>query len=179
MQFAHNGGPAIGINDVDSLTVDGLGGSDTLRIQNPAGDVFAPTGGITYNGGTQGVGGSDVLENLGGTSASGTFTPGGTFGSGTVTHTTAAPVTQTISFTGLEPVIDTVAQTNFTINATAADDTVLLGDGTDPARLTVVPGAQESVEFANKTNVVVNAGDGADTIKATTTHSATGLARSS
>ena len=157
MQFAHNGGPAIGINDVDSLTVDGLGGSDTLRIQNPAGDVFAPTGGITYDGVTQGVGGSDVLENLGGTSASGTFTPGGTFGwERSRTRPGAADADDHLHRP--RPVIDTVAQTNFTINATAADETVLLGDGTDPARLTVVPGAEESVEFANNTNVVVDAG---------------------
>ena len=52
--YTVNGGPVQGpFSNITSFTFKGDVGNDTLTINNPPGDLFAPSGGITFNGGTQ------------------------------------------------------------------------------------------------------------------------------
>src|SRR5215213_4683152 len=36
---------------ITAVVFNGFGGNDTLQLNNPGGNVFAPAGGITFNGG--------------------------------------------------------------------------------------------------------------------------------
>ncbi|MCA9051283.1 MAG: hypothetical protein KDA89_21245, partial [Planctomycetaceae bacterium] len=56
-------GPVFAFSDLTSLTFRGTDAADILRIHNPTGSVFAPSGGISFDGGD----GADSLEILGGT----------------------------------------------------------------------------------------------------------------
>ncbi len=58
-----NAGPVIAFTGMTKLTFNSLAGSDALTINNPVGGLFAPTGGIDYNGGGQP---GDSLNLLGG-----------------------------------------------------------------------------------------------------------------
>ncbi|MEX2138936.1 MAG: Calx-beta domain-containing protein [Pirellulales bacterium] len=172
-----NGGPAVPFSGITDFQFDGLGGNDLLRINNPAGGLFAPSGGISYNGGGQA---GDSLENLGGGATSGSYSVGPANGDGVLSHINGA-VTQTISFTGLAPAMDTVVETTFTITANDAANDITLDDGTalGDGLLRVAINSFEPMQFANKTSIVVNAGgagaDGADTINVVYTEVSTGL----
>ena len=169
--FSLNGGPTFNFSGLTSFTFDAGGGGDTLTINNPVGGLFAPVNGITFTGG-----GGGELENLGGGDAAsnvGLYIPINTT-DGTLTHTLGATV-QTINFTGLSPVLDTVAALTFTIDATAGADTINIIDG--PGGTTQVnSNTFELVNFANKTDVIVNALGGADTITVNNPNAAAGLA---
>src|SRR5262249_47465017 len=132
-------GPVVNFTNTTSFTFNGLGDNDLLRINNPAGGIFAPAGGISYNGGGQA---GDALENLGGVADSGTYAVGPGNGDGTITHTSGA-VTQTITFTGLAPALDTVSEATFTITATNGVNTITLDDGAatgdGPLRVSIDP----------------------------------------
>ncbi len=166
-----------------------LGGDDTLTVMNPDGSLVAGfTGGISYDGGGRapdgGGGGTGndalVLMGGGGLTFSGTYSVGPGPGDGTLTATNGT-ITQSITFTGLEPVTDTVTMGTFTINATDDSNVITLDNGTanGDGLVRVTIDAFEPVQFANKTNVVVNAGltdlDLADTIVVAYTETATGL----
>jgi Ca2+-binding RTX toxin-like protein len=62
--YTINGGPAVVFSGVTRLAVSGGDGNDTLTIVNPDGSLFAPTDGISYDGGGQPA---DTLEVLAGT----------------------------------------------------------------------------------------------------------------
>ena len=91
---------------------------------------------------------------------------------------TSAPFTQTISFTGLAPVDDTVAAANFTINGTAAANTISITNGPIVLAVQTVNVAIDAIEpinFGNKTNVDIDAEGGGDTITTNFTTNAAGL----
>jgi hypothetical protein len=171
-------GPVVSFTGLTSLTFNGQLGNDLLRINNPAGGVFAPVNGVSYSGGGQA---GDALENLGGSATSGAYTPGPTNDAGLVTHTGGA-VTQNILFTGLAPVTDTVAEGTFTVNAPDTANAIGLTNGTanGDGLLRVAIDALEPIDFANKTNLVVNGGTAADVavdnFTVNFTEAATGLA---
>ena len=48
-----NGGPAIDLVGVMSFTFNGGDGNNSVTINNPAGGLFGPAGGIFINGGAQ------------------------------------------------------------------------------------------------------------------------------
>lgn len=172
-----NGGPVVGpwINFVGltSLTFNAGADNDIMQIDNQAGGVLAPTGGITFNGGAD----NDLLINRGGAATSGSYTVGPTADAGTITNDA-----QTINFTGLEPVEDLVATTNFTINASSGADTVnviddVLGsDGVTQRMQVNFNGAFELINFGNKTNVTVDSDADADTVNVDFATAASGLA---
>jgi hypothetical protein len=171
-----NGIPSPDPGPIDSVTVNGLAGNDTLRIINPDGGLFAPPGGIDYDGGLQDGDPGDSLVVEGGSADSGSYSAGALPSSGTITKARDG-LTQTIRYTGLEPVVDTGAATNFTITATSADESIGLDNGTTGADgLIRVTGSDfESIEFSNKTNVTINGGLGDDTFTPNVTDTATGL----
>jgi Ca2+-binding RTX toxin-like protein len=158
-----------------SLTVNANAGADTLTINNPAGTVFALTAGIFFNGGGN-AGDTLILQGGGGAAFTETYTPGpATPANSGVLVTTNGAVTQTVSFTGLAPIIDTSAASTFTIKGTSAAETIGVVNGSVPGRDKVICSDAESVEFANKTKIVVNGQGGGDTFNVAYTQAATGL----
>ncbi|MES2791685.1 MAG: FG-GAP-like repeat-containing protein [Planctomycetota bacterium] len=174
-----NGQGAFGFSSLNSLIFNGNGGGDSLFIFNPAGGLFAPGGGITFA-----AGGGGTLANRGGGSGatdSAVYTPTN-LTDGTLTHTETVlegdPIVQTINFTGLSPVIDTVASATLTIGGTAAADTINVVNGPiigADQTTQVNSNTFELMNFANKTAVTINAGDGADTVMVNFTIAAAGL----
>ena len=161
-----NGGPVIGFTGMTKLTFNSAAGSDGLTINNPATGLFAPVGGIDYNGGGQA---GDALNLLGGgapdlvqTYFVGTTTPPigagpGNSGDGLVRFTGSSNVD--IRFTGLAPIVDTVVAASLTVNSTDAANNISVTNGVAP-RLVVAVDAFEPIEFNNKAQLIVNAGDG-------------------
>ena len=81
------------------FTFNGFAGNDTLRINNPTGGLFGPDDGIVFNGGDN----DDLLQVLGGTGTSGKYDVGPDADKGTL-EAISGGTTQTITFTGLEPI---------------------------------------------------------------------------
>ncbi|MEQ1643939.1 MAG: Ig-like domain-containing protein, partial [Pyrinomonadaceae bacterium] len=162
--YTLNGGAAVPFSGITSFTFNGMAGSDTLTINNPAAGLFDPANGIDFNGGGQP---GDNMNLLGGTAASetyfvGTTTPPigagpGNNGDGLIRYTGPA---LDIRFTGLAPIVDTVAAGFLTVNATDAANTISVTNGAVAPRLRVAVDAFEPIDFDNKTAVAVNSGDG-------------------
>jgi hypothetical protein len=175
--FTIDGGRPVRFSNIRSLTIDGNGGHDVCRIVNPRGGLFAPRGGIACNGGNRaGRPRRGWLEVIGGKATSSSYTPTRP-GAGTLRHRLGRHL-QVIRFSGLAPTIDTVSASNLTITASSTtNDTIELVNG--PANeLTVQSsgGDFESVTFANKTNVTIDANTASgDDALLNTSQSATGL----
>ncbi len=165
--YSLNGGPAVAFSNLTKFSFIGGTGNDTLTINNPAGGLFAPSGGIDYNGGGQA---GDTLELLGGGSNAfsqtyfvGTTAPpignaAGDNGSGLIRFTGPTPVD--IRFTGLAPVIDTSVASSLTITSTDAANAISLTNGSAGSFLKVAVDAFEPIEFTNKGTLNIIAGDG-------------------
>src|SRR5262245_18306042 len=161
--YSINGGPAVAFSGITQLAVTGGAGNDTLTIVNPTGGLFAPTGGISYDGGGQPA---DTLEILGGVAMQLTYTAGATHDAGTMMHTGAAG-TQTIDFAGIAPITDTVAAATLVIKGTAGNNAISVTDGglVNGQQTTQVSAATfESIRFANKTTVTIDGNGGADSV---------------
>jgi hypothetical protein len=168
--YSLNGGAAVAFTGATSFTFNGLGDNDILRIINPAGGLFGPTGGITYDGGGQA---GDALEILGGVANFGSYTPGLT---DLILHSGASN-SQSIRFTGPISVTDTVTEASFSINGTAGADTITVTDGGlvgGQQAWTVASPTHASIRFANKTQTSVS-GDSADTLSLDAANTAAGL----
>jgi len=168
------------LGDVAGLTIQGSGDDDTLTIDVSNG-LFGFD--IVYHGGADsGTADGDVLRTIGNPGAGATMSyttgmPGADGKSGTIIYAIGAS-TQTIAFTGLEPVEDLVVAATLTVNGTGDANTIFLvagpaATGADPiTTLTGEPtyqvnfGAEplELINFRNKTNLVINGAGGADTI---------------
>jgi Ca2+-binding RTX toxin-like protein len=176
--YSLNGGPAVPFAGITSFSwASGLG-NDTLIINNPAGSVFAPVGGIFYDGqGDNGAPG-DTLQNLGGGGATfdQSYTPSSA-NDGVIT-TSDGVLTQTITFENLEPVTDTMAVANYTFNAPAATVDLNLVNGDVANTVQINSGAVpsfERVNLGNKTNININAGPVANVVTVNTTVATSGL----
>ncbi len=90
-------------------------------------------------------------------------------------------VTQTVTFENLAPVYDSVPATTLTVNATNASNAINYMEGNDATATPNVGWGQVSVDnlepmnFTAKTNLVINALAGSDTINLNNTHMPTGL----
>ncbi|MFO0819773.1 MAG: right-handed parallel beta-helix repeat-containing protein [Pirellulales bacterium] len=167
--------PTVNFSNVTKLTFNGLAGNDKLIINNPGGGVFAPSLGIVFNGGAD----SDSLDILGGSAASGAYSPGPAFDAGTLVQTNA-PHTQTVNFTGVENgIAHTTTVTAFTINATTGNDILNVVNGPTVSGDQTVEvnfnGAFEEIRIANKSTATVLAGNGADTFNVNYTAAPTGI----
>ena len=141
-----------------SISIQADGGDDALTIDLTNGN-FAKA--ITYDGGTQ-----TTTDSL-------TVTGGGTFATVTHTATSASAGTiaitgnSTISYLGLEPVIDNLSATDRVFTFTGGAETITLVDAAG-ANMTIDSTLSESITFANPTNsLTINAGTGADTVTIT------------
>src|SRR5207247_850393 len=99
--------------------------------------------------------------------------PGPNIGEGTSTIIIAG-VTQTVRFSSLEPVLDTVAGP-LTVSGTAADNAINYSQGSVAANGLVTIDNFESIEFFNKSQLPIHPGAGHDTINLNNPHTPTGL----
>ena len=173
--YAIDGGRPERFAAIRSLTIDGVGGHDVCRIVNPRRGLFAPPGGITCNGGNRSGPRRGVLEVIGGSSASATYSPTRP-GAGTLTHRLGRLV-QVIRFTGLAPVTDTTPTTDYTFNAFSTNDSAELVNGPSAGELTIKSATDtfESTTISNKQNVTINATGSGDAGELDNTESETGL----
>ncbi|MFO0965132.1 MAG: FG-GAP-like repeat-containing protein [Gemmataceae bacterium] len=163
---------------VDQINVFGAGGNDNLIVDSSNGLITVPSG-IRYDGDNPcpgqagaGIGGFDTLtlQQTGGVASGVTdiYSVGPIDGSG-ISAITGPGGTQTVYFQRLEPVLDNVPAATATINATPASNAINYSPGPGGGIFVGNTGLitvdnQESYEFNNKTNLVINAGAGDDTI---------------
>jgi Ca2+-binding RTX toxin-like protein len=147
---------AFATSGIERLRVSGGDGDDLLSVDSTEGAI--PVG-ITY----EGADGSDGLLLSGGAATSSTYTPGPAPGAGR-SENVIGGVAQSVSFTGLEPVIDLVASALLTVNGTHANNAINYTEGSDPTRGLVSVDGFETIEFSNKTALAINALAGSDTI---------------
>ncbi|MFI4851711.1 MAG: hypothetical protein ACIAZJ_21540 [Gimesia chilikensis] len=164
--FQFNEGPVVAFTDLSDLTFQGLEGDDRLVINHPSEGLFAPLGGVLFVGGGQTT--EDTLEIYGGTASSVEHrfineNDGSIFYNG---QTTAA-----ITYTGLEPVLDTIAATDRSFSFTGSSETITLSDEGDAGdgESMIDSTLGESVVFTHPTgtltiNTEVFGGTGSDTI---------------
>lgn len=167
---------------VAQLNIFGAGGDDELIVDSSNGlvNIF---GGIHFNGNDAfpgqmgaGSGGFDRLtltQTGGDIQTSDVLSPGATPGSGRSTIEGPSGI-QTVSFTGLEPIVDDVPAATFEIAALPGLASLLQADNAinysageimplaDRGRITV--DEFEPIEFSNKTSLIISAGSGSDTI---------------
>ncbi|MBV08403.1 MAG: hypothetical protein CMN21_04195, partial [Rubinisphaera sp.] len=144
----------------DSLTLNGLAGDDTFNVNHSSGVVDLP---IVVAGGTQTSTPGDVLNISGGTFTDVTydFTNAN---NGTIDYDGTL-----ITYTGLEPIIDTSTATNRTFEFNGSAEIVTLSDDTDAddGESFIDSTLGESVVFTNPTGTLrvdLSTGSGADTL---------------
>lgn len=149
------------------VLVIGDAGNDNLVVDFTGGNLL-PAAGLIYTGGA----GSDSLTLQGGTFTTGRVSASGV-GAGTIQYNGVGLIT----FSGLEPIVDNNVVTNYTIDATAGADTIVIENGVNAnhTRVRETGNLFESVEFINKTNVTVNGLGGDDTFTLNNPTPATGL----
>jgi len=142
-----NGGAVINFTAATDFTFNGDDGDDILRINNPAGGLFNPVGGIVYNGQGQTTSpNGDTLEILGGVSAAvgHSFTNNS---DGFVFYNGVSAIT----YTGLEPIIDNIDAANRVFSFTGGAETITLSDAGPAGSTFIDSDLGESVSFLNPT----------------------------
>ncbi len=156
------GTATIPIAGIEQLVIQGRAVvDDTLTLDVTGGFIGVP---ILYNGGAAGF---DSLEIVGTPTTSvetTTYRPGPNNDDGRVEYRGADDsLLMQIDFTGLEPVIDTTPSTTLVIAGTPGVNAINLSQSRPGFGLATVD-TFESLEFANKTDVTINAGAGRDAI---------------
>jgi hypothetical protein len=148
------------------INVFGFGGNDNLIVDSGNGLINVADG-IQYDGGA-GFNNLTLYQSGGATQTSDAYSVGPNSGEGSSVITGAGGM-QTVFFQNLAPVQDDVPATTVTINATTADNAINYSQGAGGGIFTgntgfVTVDDQESYEFNNKTNLVINALAGSDEI---------------
>ena len=165
-ELSINGGAFVNLGPISGATINGLGGNDTLTVDYVHGTAV-PTGGLVYNGGDPTTGPGDVLQ---------VVRSAGAFTAGTVTHTFTSPSAgsvdvdgRVVTYTGLEPVLDTLVAGNRVFTFTGGAETIAVTDPTAADGLSRIDSTLgEMVDFANPTaSLTINAGTGDDTVTIT------------
>ncbi len=146
------------------IQINGLGGNNTLTVDSSNGLITVP---ISFNGGSGGLNSLALTQTGGATQTSDVYSPGPNPGDGTDVITGPGG-TQTVDFTNLAPVQDNVPATTATVNGTPADNAINYTQGPGGGIFTgntgfVTVDNQESYEFNNKANLVINGLAGSDT----------------
>ncbi len=147
--------------DTAGLAINGGAGNDVLSVLSTTAPVTIP---ITFDGGT----GRNSLELSSGGPAglaatSDTYTPGPQIGSGTDTLVFAGG-TEVVNFLNLAPVLDIVPSAVQVVNGTPAANAINYTNAGSSGDGLITIDNQESIEFANKTNLTLNGQAGDDTI---------------
>ncbi|MCL4207254.1 MAG: autotransporter-associated beta strand repeat-containing protein [Pirellulaceae bacterium] len=150
-------GPAVSFLNIASLTFNGLDGHDILRIHHPAGGVFAPAGGIVFDGGPNTTAPivnppGDSLEILGGlaTSVEHEFASAN---DGAIYYNGEANAA--ITYSGLEPITDTTIAADRIFTFSGGSETITLSDDAVPGRSRIDSTLGESVSFLNPTGSLI------------------------
>ena len=144
----------------DQVILNGSSDDDALTLDFANGSPVAP-GGLFFNGGGEQTGGDNLtLINGTVTSVTHNFTNAS---DGTIVLEDGG--TETITYTGLEPIFDNLSATDRVFNFGATGDDITLSDlGGGVSRIESVS-SSETVDFLNPTGTLtINAGDGADTV---------------
>lgn len=182
------------LTDITSITFNGLDGDDVFILNQPDNGFANPSGGIFFNGGSQNNDGN-YLTNLSGgdtlvlnhavpleaDSVAYVFTPDSVPAEGedgviTITDVGISDLSTTITFTGLEPIIDNLLVTSRDFDFTDADETIsLMDDGIPGDNYSYIDSTlSESVRFLNPTTSITIRTDslgtsvGVDTIQVDT-----------
>ncbi|MDD4888483.1 MAG: FG-GAP-like repeat-containing protein [Phycisphaerae bacterium] len=158
---------------VRDVYVTGLLGDDTLTVDSSNGLVVVSPGGIHYDGGT-GLNALALTQIGGDTQATGVYTVGPNPGEGLSVITGASGV-QVVEFQNLAPVVDLVPAVTATVNATDAANAIDYRVGSVATNGLISIDNQESYEFSNKTNLVINGQAGSDEINLNNPNTPTGL----
>ena len=178
--FAPNipGDQTLGATDpAVTIIVNGGGGNDQVTLDFAGGNPI-PVNGFAFDGGT----GSDllVLQRSSGDfiADTETYEPTQGFpGSGTITLDGSV-----ITFSNLDPVVDTVPAVNFTFTAPAGSTAINVLDGPVANGFPTTQiddagtGTFELIDIANKTNVTINTGTGVQAIVLNNPTAAAGVA---
>lgn len=140
--------------ELKTLTVNGSTDNDTLTVDFSGGNPI-PSAGLVYNGRE----GFDTLRLAGGAV-------------GKIAYTYSTPTDgainidgSTLTFTGLEPVIDNVPAASLIVNGTNANNAITYTQGSIlPNAGLVAIDNLEIIEFSNKTSLVINGLFGNDDI---------------
>ena len=159
-------GGAASTSGVELIRVQGLAGADTLTVDSSNGAVSIP---INFAGGEN----VDSLNLTGGAATSNTYTAGPLVDQG-LSQVVIGGVTQTISFTSIEPMIDLIAGP-FTVNGNNANNVINYTQGSVAANGLVSIDNFETVEFSNKTTLTINGLAGSDQISLANASTPTGL----
>lgn len=158
---------ALQITSVAQIQVNGLNGADVLTVDfangNPIPAGIGEQPGVVYDGNGE-DGDSDSLVLAKSDASSSEVVASETY---TATAAGAGDITfddRKLSFLNLAPITDTVPATDFTFVSSVTPFDIQLADGPDAgplhtARISSVtdPAAFELIDFANKTNVTINA----------------------
>ncbi|MCA9022853.1 MAG: LamG domain-containing protein, partial [Planctomycetaceae bacterium] len=182
------------LTGITSVTFYGLDGDDVFIINQPDNGFANPTGGMFFHGGSQNNDGNYLNNLVGGDalvlnhavpveadSVAYVFTPDSVPADGedgviTITDVTLSDLTTTISFTGLEPILDNLLIADREFDFTDADEIITLSDDGAPGNKYsfIDSDLSESVVFQNPTGSITirtnsgSAAPGADTILITT-----------
>jgi hypothetical protein len=160
----------IDVGNSEAIVIEGGLGNDELIVDEVSGLVAVPSG-ITYHGGS----GNDLLQLINGASVDASYNVGPDAGAGSIHHVTGNS-SQSVYFTGLEPVFDFVPG-SLAVNATNASNAINYVQGTGGAAFGLVSiDGFETIEFTNKTTLTINALSGDDTIHLNNASTPTGLA---
>ena len=160
---------------LSTIAVNTGAGADTLTLDfNPSNPVPSGPSGLSFDGGTA-DGGEDLLVLRDGTFATETYTATGP-SSGTIALSGGTDIT----YSNLSPIDDSLNVADMTFNARPVADEIAIENGTisgfTAGRIRSANGTFELLDFANKTNVVVNGLGEADTFDLVATSRPTGLA---
>ncbi len=150
--------------DGGSVTVEGSDSDDTLTIDFSAGNVV-PQGGVTFNaGGQSSTGDTLVLESGSYQTIAHAFANAN---DGTITLDDGSDQ-RTVSYTGLEPITDSLAAADRVFDFGATADDVTLSDGaasSDGVSRIESVSSSETVDFATPTNsLTINTAAGDDSV---------------
>ena len=141
----HMDGQVITATGIDSITFDGSNLDDLLIVDFSAGNPI-PAEGLFYNGYDNGPAGDAITLQ------------GGAFSSSTYNYFNPTDGTididgWVITYTGLEPIIDTVPAVNLTIYGTNVNNVITYENDGGNGRVAV--DNYETISFANKANLIV------------------------
>ena len=147
------------IAEMAAVSIGAGSGSDTLTVDLTGGEPI-PSGssGLQFSGGPTLAADKNSLILQGGSVAGESYTATGP-GAGTIVLDGAK-----IGFSGLRPINDTVPATNFSVTVPAGAITTNVVNGSTAGQTEInsgdSPAAFEKIDFANKTDVTINAPQG-------------------
>ncbi len=152
--------------NLESLVIKGLSGDDTLTVDATPGAFSVP---LSYFGGAN----FDTLV-FTGTATSSSYLLGPTPDAGVNTMAVSG-VTQKVTYAEIEPILDTIVAASLTVIGTNANNSINYTAGSSAANGLVSVDGFETIEFTNKTTLVINALAGDDVINLNNPNTPTGL----